>query len=87
MALDPRVKPLLEAIKSSRARVLDDVSVLTQTKGSAKPDPSTWSIQEILEHLVLAERGGFDLICMAAEAYRVVSENSNDLSSRHLRTV
>lgn len=70
MALDPRVKPLLEAIRRSRARVLDEVSGLTRPAGAAKPDADTWSIQEILEHLVLAERGGFDLMCTAAEAHR-----------------
>jgi hypothetical protein len=61
---------LLEQVREARAKVLDEVVGLSAEDGARKLDDSSWSIQEILEHLVLAERGGFDLICTAARRFR-----------------
>jgi hypothetical protein len=70
MTVDPKVSVLLDEIKASRANVLREVVGLSLAQGSAKADLTAWSLQDILEHLVLAERGGFDLICTAAERFR-----------------
>ena len=68
--MNATIPPLLEEIHAARARVLAEVADVSIEIGAKKPDESAWSIQEILEHLVLAERGGYDLICTAAERYR-----------------
>lgn len=60
---------LLSEIKSSRVRVIDEVAGLSIDEGRRKFQEE-WNIQEVIEHLVLAERGGFDLIYTAAESYR-----------------
>jgi hypothetical protein len=60
----------LKKIKASRARVLNEISNISFEEGAKKISPESWSMQEVIEHLVLAERGGFDLIYTAAEKYR-----------------
>lgn len=64
------IRQLLEHVHAARGRVLAEVVSLSDEGGSKKPDESTWNIQEVLEHLVLAERGGYDLICTAAARFR-----------------
>ncbi len=61
---------LLDHVHEARVRVLAEVTAVPDEAGSKKPDDAAWSIQEILEHLVLAERGGYDLIRTAAARYR-----------------
>jgi len=60
---------LLE-VRVARAKVLAEVASLTPQEGALSPQERSWNIQEVLEHLVLAERGGFDLIHTAATRYR-----------------
>lgn len=64
------IRHLLEQVHAARNRVLAEVASLPVEAGSRKTDDSTWSVQEVLEHLVLAERGGYDLVCTAAARYR-----------------
>ena len=64
------VERLLNEIKLSRARILDLISDVTHEDGASRLAEDQWNIQEIMEHLVLAERGGFDLIYTAAENFR-----------------
>ena len=66
--VDP-VRARLSAIQASRQRVLAELSEVTRKQG-AWHRVDEWSLQEVAEHLVLAERGGFALIWEAAEAYR-----------------
>lgn len=49
---------------------MEKVSHLSSEDGSRKPNAESWSLQEIIEHLVLAERGGFDLIYAATERFK-----------------
>lgn len=81
--MEHRVEILLNDIKSSREKVIDLVVNINAVDGAKKLAQDQWSIQEIIEHLVLAERGGFDLIYTAAERFRTgepvwsgTSENS-----------
>ena len=59
----------LAAIRAARARVLD-ACVGVSTSDGARRAEGGWALQDVVEHLVLAERGGFDLIWKAAEAHR-----------------
>lgn len=64
---------LLGDIKKARAILLGHLHGLNSEQGRRKNKQGSWSLQEIVEHLVLAERGGFDLIYTAAEKYRTGS--------------
>jgi len=68
--MNSEIVKLLIEIKESRARILDEISDLTAIQGAQKKSSDSWSIQEVIEHLVLAERGGYDLICSAAERFK-----------------
>lgn len=61
----------LKLIKASRLQMIREIGTLSTEKGAIKHTPSSWSIQEVIEHLVLAERAGFDLIYTAGEKYRL----------------
>jgi hypothetical protein len=66
-----KIGDLLNVIKVSRLRILEELEKLTPNQGSTKVESNGWNIQEVVEHLVLAERGGFDLIYTAAEKFRM----------------
>ena len=66
-----KIHQLLANIKTARAQLLTEVEDVSPVKGSFKIDPDTWNLQEVIEHLVLAERLGFDMIYTAAEKYRL----------------
>ena len=46
----------LRALDERRRALLDEVEALSDERLTAKPVPGKWSILEIVEHLVLAER-------------------------------
>ena len=64
------VNALLEEIRASREKILKEVNTLSATDAARRVTPGTWSVQDVLEHLVLAERVGFDFIYTAAEKFR-----------------
>ena len=68
--MENEIKQLLEEIKTSRDVLIQEINGLSNHKGSKKIDDNSWNIQGVIEHLVLAERGGFNLIYTAAEAFR-----------------
>jgi hypothetical protein len=49
----------LRSIEAKRARLLDSIAGIEPARLAAHPRPGKWSIQEIIEHLVLAEVGVF----------------------------
>jgi DinB family protein len=51
-----RLQQSLRALDEKRRRLLDEVEALSAERLTAKPLPGKWSILEIVEHLVLAER-------------------------------
>ena len=68
--MESALNQLLEAITISRKKLLDVIKDISSSEGSKRLTRDGWSAQEVVEHLVLAERGGFDLICTAAEKFR-----------------
>ncbi len=69
--MENRVNILLNEIKVSRERIINLVVNINANDGANRLAKDQWSIQEIIEHLVLAERGGFDLIYTASENFRL----------------
>lgn len=63
------VEALVSEVRVARQRVLDIVRNLSPEQGGFKPSPDRWSVSEILEHLVLAELGGINLIWKAADGF------------------
>src|ERR1700722_16510116 len=49
--------PYIEQLKSSRDKYSEAVSGLSEAQTKFKPGPDRWSIEEITEHLALAEKG------------------------------
>ena len=70
MCMEMKVDILLNEIKVSRKKVVDLLTNINNENGARRLAKDQWNIQEIIEHLVLAERGGFDLIYTAAENFR-----------------
>lgn len=66
----PDLSRLLDDVATARCRLLTDLTGVSADHGSRKPAPDAWSLQEVVEHLVLAERMGFDLVWTAAERLR-----------------
>src|ERR1700733_11476054 len=49
--------PYIEQLKSSKDAFCAAVSGLSEAQAKFKPGPDRWSVEEITEHLALAERG------------------------------
>jgi hypothetical protein len=49
----------LDSIERKRSQLMDFVSGMDATLAAARPRPEKWSVQEIVEHLVLSEAGVF----------------------------
>ena len=64
------IAQLIAAATEARSRLFHRVHTLTSLQGAFKPDPSEWSIAEIIEHLVLAEQGSINRVWAAADAWR-----------------
>jgi len=64
------VGTLVDEVRSGRKRVLAAVDQLTSEQGAFKPAPDKWCINEILEHLVMAEQSGITKMWLAAEGVR-----------------
>jgi hypothetical protein len=65
-----KVRGLVADIVVARERVLATVRDVTSEKATVRPAPSEWSVAEVLELLVHAERSGIGLIWRAAEGVR-----------------
>jgi len=56
VAPNARLQQRLRALDERRRALLDEVEALSADRLTARPLPGKWSILEIVEHLVLAER-------------------------------
>lgn len=61
---------LIRTVADSRSRVQQLVHGLSERQAAFKPTPDCWSINEILEHLVLAELVGVSKVWAAAEGVK-----------------
>ena len=61
---------LINEIRQARDRMVDTVRNLTEPQAQFKPDEESWSVVEVLEHLVIAENGTLNKVWKAAEAHR-----------------
>ena len=52
------LKKLIQDVAVARTSYLDKIANVTESQANWKPDPDTWSIIEITEHLFWAEQGG-----------------------------
>ncbi|WP_266366096.1 DinB family protein [Tellurirhabdus rosea] len=52
------VQKLIQDVAIARTSYLDNISGLTEIQAGWKPDPDSWTIVEITEHLFWAEQGG-----------------------------
>ena len=61
---------LVDSVEEARMALLDGVATLGSSQSAFKPSPAEWSIEEILEHLYLAELGGITKIWAALQDAR-----------------
>jgi uncharacterized damage-inducible protein DinB len=54
--------PALALLRDTRTRTLDAVADLTQQQSDFRPAPDRWSVGEVLDHLLIAERMYRDVI-------------------------
>lgn len=66
----PEVQQLVNEIAAARQDLLRAVDQLTPGQGAFRPNPDSWSVAEVLEHLVWAELGGLNSMMTAIEAWR-----------------
>ena len=64
------VPALIADVAEARRRVADAVAGLSVEQGARRPAEGEWSVQEVVEHLVLAEQAGVQFIWRAAEGVR-----------------
>ncbi|MBN4072383.1 DinB family protein [bacterium AH-315-F03] len=64
------VDGLISEVGEARQEVLDAARRFTLEQQSFKPVPGSWSLSEILEHLVLAEHVGINFIWRAVVNYK-----------------
>jgi hypothetical protein len=58
---------LVSQVTSARGRALSAVQSLSAEQAATKPGANEWCVNEVLEHLVLAELGGLGKIWAAAD--------------------
>ena len=61
---------LIDEVARARARFLDAVVGLSSAQAAFKPEPTTWSVLEITEHMVRAEEAGVFGMWRALDGYR-----------------
>ncbi|MFO7545849.1 MAG: DinB family protein [Trueperaceae bacterium] len=66
----PEVQQLVNEIDAARTDLVRRVEHLTAEQGAHQPTPDTWSITEVIEHLVWAELNGLNSMMVAMEASR-----------------
>ena len=64
---DTGVPELIADVVAARRQLAIVTSGLTVEQGAFRPDPDTWSIRAIVEHLVLASQNGINMIWQAVE--------------------
>ena len=64
------VPELIADVAAARFRLVRAAEGLSPDQGAFKPASDRWSVQEVIEHLVLAEQAGINRIWQAAEAIR-----------------
>ena len=66
------IASLVKHIKSARNQLIDSVKGLSHLQANYKPSVESWSVLQIVEHLVWAEKGG---ICGMFKAIEGVKSN------------
>lgn len=64
------VPELIVEVAAPRRRVVGAVADLTTERGAFRPAPDRWCVQEVVEHLVLAEQAGIHRVWQAGDGLR-----------------
>lgn len=64
------IPQLIKDATTARNRLVGCIEGLSNTQGYFKPTSDAWSIAEIVEHLVIAERGSLNRVWSAADGLR-----------------
>ena len=64
------VRSLVDEIAAARTEFASRVEDLSDTEGDVKPAADSWSVSEVVEHLVWAEMAGLNSMMIAIDAWR-----------------
>ena len=64
------VKELTNDARRAREAMIGQLKEFSAEQAAFKPTPESWSAVDVVEHLVLAERGGIHMMWVALEAWR-----------------
>ena len=70
----------MEQVSAARQEFLREIDGLNASQAHFKPEPEAWSISEITEHIVLAERIGVNRMWQAvgsSRKRRINNQNEN----------
>jgi hypothetical protein len=62
--LSPKLKEIVDAISRDRAALLSSVRGLEKNQTDFRPEPGSWSIDDVLHHLALAEEASAKLFAV-----------------------
>jgi len=69
----PKAREIAESISRDRAALLDSVRDLAPMPTDFRPEPGSWSIDDVLHHLALAEEASAKLMALLHERARTES--------------
>ncbi len=65
--LSPKAKEVVDAISRDRRGLLESVKTVAPEQTDFRPEPGSWSIDDVLHHLALAEEGSAKLMALLHE--------------------
>ena len=74
----PERTSLVAQLRASRDTLLDAVAGVSDTQAKFKPAPDVWSIEDVVEHVAVAEHGMFRLITAHYEPLEVAAERTRE---------
>jgi hypothetical protein len=69
---------LIGKLRASRDALVKELAAVSELQAKFKPSPDSWSIEEIVEHLALAEHGMYRLITAYSEPTQSPSDSKRE---------
>jgi hypothetical protein len=87
MIMDPAERAaLVEKLRASRDALVEQLAGVSDAQAKFKPAPDRWSIEEIVEHLAVAEHGMYRLITAYSEPLESAADSKREETFEKLGT-
>jgi uncharacterized damage-inducible protein DinB len=77
---------LIEKLRASRDALVEELAGVSESQAKFKPAPDRWSIEEIVEHLAVAEHGLYRLITAYSEPIESPADSKREETFERLGT-